>query len=195
MDRLNIQELIGKNEQKILESIIHTKLGESKLNKATIHLGQKICEISTNYQNKHSIYYKKNSIGYIDIHETNFETSRLNEVFEKVDLLISRHITNNISRFHLGKGQALIGSSDHILNIENFIKSASKSKHPVIIEGNSGCEKQAVASAIHYNSDRNKSRFYELNCSSLNTIDFESQLIKLMHSLQGGTLFLDINNK
>lgn len=189
MDRLNIQDLIGKNERQVLESIIYTKLDESKLNKATIHLGNNIAP-SSNIQNKHSIYYKKKPIGYIDIHESNIENDQLNELFEKVDLLINRHITNQVSQFYLGKGQALIGSSDHILNIENFIKSASRSKHPVIIEGSSGCEKQAVASAIHYNSERSKNSFYELNCTSLADTNFESQLKKLMLNLQGGTLFI-----
>ena len=190
MDRLNIQELIGKNEKQILESIIYKKLGESELKKATVHFGQTSFNINGDVQNKHSFYYNKKPIGYIDFHETYLENSLLNEVFEKVDLLVSRHITNQISRFHLGKGQALIGSSDHILDIENFIKLASKSKHPVIVEGYSGCEKQAVASAIHYSSERRGNSFYELNCSSLNPENFESQLLNLLSKLNGGTLFI-----
>lgn len=192
MERLNIQEIMGKSGNQILESIIHSKLNESKIKKATFHLNK----IDENYKyhfkdkNHYSIFYKKDEIGYIDIHDSLLEKIKLDEVFEQVNLLVNRHITNKISRFYLGKGQDLIGSSDHVLAIENFIKCASKTTHPVIIEGKSGCEKQAIASAIHYNSDRSKKSFYELNCRSLETHNFHTTLLSLMQSINGGTLFI-----
>lgn len=199
MERLNIQEIMGKSGKQILESIIHSKLNESEIKKATFHLNKNIenesvenkkIEYHFKDKNHYSIFYKKSKIGYIDLHDSLLENIKLDEVFEQVHLLVNRHITNKISRFYLGKGQDLIGSSDHILVIENFIKCASQTSHPVIIEGNSGCEKQAVASAIHYNSNRSKNSFYELNCHSLNTQNFNKTLLSLRQSINGGTLFI-----
>lgn len=194
MDRFNIQEIIEKSGKEVLESIIYSKLNESNINKATIHFGNgrhnEDIHFNVNHPNKYSIYYKKSPIGYIRINESNIEDIRLDEVFEKVDLLISRHVTNKVTRFHLGKGQELIGTSDHILSIESFIKRVSKTSHPVLIEGNSGCEKQAIATAIHYNSERSHQNFYELNCSSLKHENFEQSLLALMHKINGGTLFI-----
>jgi len=194
MERLNIQEIIGKSGKQILESIIHSKLDESEIKKATFHLDKNSENESFEYKFKnekhHSIYYKKNKIGYIDLHDSLLEDIKLDEVFEQVQLLVNRHITNKVSRFYLGKGQDLIGSSDHILSIESFIKCASKTSHPVIIEGKSGCEKQAVASAIHYNSERSNNSFYELNCRSLSVSNFNQTLFELMPRINGGTLFI-----
>jgi hypothetical protein len=62
MERLNIQEIMGKSGNQILESIIHSKLNESKIKKATFHLN-KIDE-NENYKyhfkdkNHYSIFYK-----------------------------------------------------------------------------------------------------------------------------------------
>lgn len=104
------------------------------------------------------------------------------------------------------KFQNIIGSSEKMQKLFEFIKRVSVTDATVLITGESGTGKELVAKAIHYNSLRGEKPFIVVNCSSIPKELLESELFgHLKGSFTGaikdkpgkfqmahkGTLFLD----
>lgn len=100
----------------------------------------------------------------------------------------------------------LIGSSDALALIRNFIEKVAISNIPVLISGPSGSGKELCAQAIHMHSMRSNAPFVAENCGALAEGVLESQLFGhergaftgaektrrgLFEEANGGTLFLD----
>lgn len=184
--------LLEKRNQECLKSILYSILKKFSIKNVNIFFYQ------TKQKSKneddfiiHPIFYKKKEIGYLQISTENIvDLKRLSDIDEKINLLINRYITNKISNSFLGNVEKLIGTSEHILNIENFIEKSSNSKYPVIIKGKYGCEKLAVASAIHYYSDKSETEFREINCNSINELSLKEELSNAEKDIKNGTLYL-----
>lgn len=104
------------------------------------------------------------------------------------------------------KFENIIGSSEKMQKLFEFIKRVSVTDATVLITGESGTGKELVAKAIHYNSLRGEKPFIVVNCSSIPKELLESELFgHLKGSFTGaikdkpgkfqmahkGTLFLD----
>ncbi|HOX38992.1 MAG TPA: nif-specific transcriptional activator NifA [Candidatus Brocadiia bacterium] len=100
----------------------------------------------------------------------------------------------------------IIGRSNAMQEVYDLIGKVSKSDATVLIRGESGCGKELVAHAIHYNSLRSTKPFVKVSCAALPESILESELFghekgaftgahqqrkgrfELAH---GGTIFLD----
>jgi len=100
----------------------------------------------------------------------------------------------------------LVGRSEPFLQAVRKVGLLAQSKAPVVISGETGCGKELLARAIHYQSPRNSRPFIPVNCGALPDDLFENELfghIKgaytnatsaekgLVAEAEGGTLFLD----
>lgn len=101
--------------------------------------------------------------------------------------------------------QDILGKSDKMQKIFNFIKSIAETKSTILIYGETGTGKELVARAIH-NLSRKKTPFIPISCASLPETLLEAELFgyekgaftdakerKLgkLELANGGTLFLD----
>ncbi len=103
-------------------------------------------------------------------------------------------------------GQSLAGVRDQLAKITAADRRLSGALPPVLIEGETGTGKTAIARWIHRNGPRADEALVELNCSALPDALAEAELfghergaftdakaarIGLMEAADGGTLFLD----
>lgn len=111
--------------------------------------------------------------------------------------------------------EAIVGQSAPVIAMKGMIERIVMSEErldagtpppPVLITGETGCGKELVARALHFESRRRSQPFIELNCAALPSHLIESELfghergaftdakerrIGLVESAEGGTLFLD----
>ena len=101
----------------------------------------------------------------------------------------------------------LIGESTVMQNIKESAIQVAEADSSVLITGETGSGKSALAKFIHQNSDRNKMRFIEINCAAIPESLIESELFGysagaftgakeggkhgLIELADNGTLFLD----
>jgi transcriptional regulator with GAF, ATPase, and Fis domain len=100
----------------------------------------------------------------------------------------------------------IIGRSECIQNVFDLVKIAADVDRTVLISGESGCGKELIASAIHYNGPRRNHPFMIVDCSSLSEHLLESELfghrrgaftgashdkVGAFEEAEGGTIFLD----
>ncbi len=104
-----------------------------------------------------------------------------------------------------GQGE-IVGKSPEMLKVLNLIKRVAQGESAVLIRGESGTGKELVARAIHRQSQRAKSPFIAVNCSSIPADILELELFGRVRGMQlgadtpttgkfelanGGFLFLD----
>jgi transcriptional regulator with PAS, ATPase and Fis domain/AraC-like DNA-binding protein len=116
--------------------------------------------------------------------------SSLNEIKREFELLINRYISCENQNNKFGIDKSLIGVSDYIIEIEKFIHQVTDSQKNILIEGDYGCEKLTLASAIHYNSKQHN-EFYELNCERLAVYKNAPRYIEKIALIESGTLFIN----
>ncbi len=100
----------------------------------------------------------------------------------------------------------IITQNREMLDILAQVRQIVNSNISVSIEGETGCGKDLLARAIHFNSDRKESRFISVNCAALPETLLESELFGyhrgaftgadrdkagLFEEANGGTFFLD----
>ena len=100
----------------------------------------------------------------------------------------------------------IIGSSPVMLDVLNMIGQVAGSRATVLLLGETGCGKELIAKAIHYNSPRADRPLIRVNCGALSPQLLESELFghvkgaftgatrdKLgrFEAADGGTIFLD----
>lgn len=108
------------------------------------------------------------------------------------------------------EGDAIIGHSAPMAEVQRLIDAAAAYDCPVLITGESGCGKELVARQVHVRSNRRDASFVAINCAAIPEQIIESELFGyqkgaftgaerakpgLFETANGGTLFLDeINN-
>jgi len=117
-----------------------------------------------------------------------------------------REIVRLRSRLAAKNPGGLIARSDAMQRILVIAGKAARSSSPVLITGESGVGKTALARFIHEQSPRSAAAFVELNCSALPAPLVEAELfgvrrgaytdakedrVGLFEQANGGTLFLD----
>lgn len=100
----------------------------------------------------------------------------------------------------------IIGSSPAMLDVLATIAQVATSRATVLIQGETGCGKELIAKAIHFNSPRHEKPLIRVNCGALSTQLLESELfghvkgaftgaikdkIGRFEAADGGTIFLD----
>ncbi|QDU35520.1 Nitrogen fixation protein VnfA [Poriferisphaera corsica] len=107
------------------------------------------------------------------------------------------------SKYRFGN---IIGSSPAMLDVLATIGQVSSSRATVLLLGETGCGKELIAKAIHYNSPRKDEPLIRVNCGALSPQLLESELyghikgaftgavrdkIGRFEAANGGTIFLD----
>lgn len=126
--------------------------------------------------------------------------------------LISRGLTarNSSKIAELGvqapKSSALKGNSTAMQEVYKLIGKVSGEDISVLVCGESGCGKELVAQAIHFNSHRSLKPFWPINCTAVSESLMESEFFGyekgaftgaatskqgMFELAQGGTIFLD----
>ncbi|MEL7086965.1 MAG: sigma 54-interacting transcriptional regulator [Planctomycetota bacterium] len=100
----------------------------------------------------------------------------------------------------------IIGSSPVMLDVLSTIGQVASSRATVLLLGETGCGKELIAKAIHYNSPRRDKPLIRVNCGALSPQLLESELfghvkgaftgavkdkIGRFEAAAGGTIFLD----
>ncbi|MBM3237918.1 sigma-54-dependent Fis family transcriptional regulator [Candidatus Poribacteria bacterium] len=155
-----------------------------------------------------AVYPITNDNGEIDkvIHIARDITARkqTEEALQKADEQLSMLSQQEASRWGIA---AFVGKSKTIQKILGEVRQLQSVKTTnVLITGESGTGKELIARAIHFGSDRAKSRFIPINCSALPAELVESTLFGHLKGAftganstrkgyfelaDGGTLFLD----
>lgn len=98
----------------------------------------------------------------------------------------------------------ILGEAPIVKRLRDQIRRVAPTDVSILVSGESGVGKDAVAKAVHDSSGRNKGPFISLNCGSLSESKIEQELFGLhisefedskLYQANGGTLFLnDIND-
>ncbi|MBI4665673.1 MAG: sigma-54-dependent Fis family transcriptional regulator [Nitrospinae bacterium] len=103
------------------------------------------------------------------------------------------------------KFDTIVGASGPMVEVFDLINRAAKVRSTVLITGETGCGKELVARAIHYNSDRAEKPFIKVNCAAVPETLLEAELFGIdknvatgvdarigkFEAANGGTIFLD----
>ncbi len=104
------------------------------------------------------------------------------------------------------KSSALKGNSTAMQEVYKLIGKVSGEDVSVLVCGESGCGKELVAQAIHFNSHRSTKPFWPINCTAISESLMESEFFGyekgaftgaatsrqgMFELAQGGTIFLD----
>lgn len=110
------------------------------------------------------------------------------------------------SQFQIDTSIFMVGTSNAMKRVFDFIKKLSENDVNVLITGESGTGKELCARAIHYHSSRKTNNFVPINCGAIPENLIESELFGyvkgaftgavtdkegLIESAEGGTLLLD----
>ncbi|MEM6391190.1 MAG: sigma 54-interacting transcriptional regulator [Planctomycetota bacterium] len=100
----------------------------------------------------------------------------------------------------------VIGSSPAMLDVLGMIAQVASSRATVLLLGETGCGKELIAKAVHYNSPRRDKPLIRVNCGALSPQLLESELfghvkgaftgavrdkVGRFEAADGGTIFLD----
>ncbi len=100
----------------------------------------------------------------------------------------------------------IIGDSEPMLEVLSTVAQVASSRATVLILGETGCGKELIARALHYNSPRKEKPLIRVNCGALSPQLLESELfghvqgaftgavrdkIGRFEAADGGTIFLD----
>lgn len=189
-------------EQQFKECL-NSALENDNLNQASIHLFSAEESTKNTLIEQHSavtknttfpILYHRKQIGFLNlpthIKERNDDQSPFSLITKKIALLVKRYQANELSNYYLGQNLELIGHSNKILQLESFIEKASNTNYAVVIEGEFGCEKLAVASSIHYSSANKHNPFIEIHCATANFDEFKKSLFQGINDAKKGSIFL-----
>lgn len=90
----------------------------------------------------------------------------------------------------LGKDSKLIGTSDALRKVDEFVERASPAKLPALILGEFGSEKTYVAHALHM-GDRQDRPFFEVRCAALDPLRLTETMSDHLRGVDGGTIFFN----
>lgn len=130
------------------------------------------------------------------------ENSLLKEKLIKENIILKKDLNKNLEPI----GDVIIGKSPLLLDTLNKAKQVANHNINLMICGESGTGKELLARYIHSNGTRSNKPFVAINCASLTSTLFESELfghekgsftsadhrkIGLLEIADGGILFLD----
>lgn len=141
----------------------------------------------------------------IDIEELRRTIDRALRI-RSFELLAGEASSSELRSLLSDNGFMLIGQSNAMLRVFDFIQKLSQTDVNVLITGESGTGKELCARAVHYHSNRRANNFVPINCGAIPENLIESELFGyekgaftgatadkegLIESAEGGTLLLD----
>lgn len=137
------------------------------------------------------IYFRHKEIGDIrlkDIKSLHPEPELLKDLVTQINNLLTFPLYSNYIAF---ESQALLSCSVHLRRLNCFINEAAHVNTPVVIEGDYGCDKLAVAHAIYSQSKLKNQPFIEITCEKLPFEEFQQLIVQGCKSAQNGYLFIN----
>ena len=135
------------------------------------------------------------------------QTIRIHEMVQKEkDVLLAENRELRESLLSRYKFDNIIGSSPAMLDVLGTIGQVASSRATCLLLGETGCGKELIAKAIHYNSPRKDKPLVRVNCGALSPQLLESELfghikgaftgavrdkIGRFEAAEGGSIFLD----
>lgn len=101
-------------------------------------------------------------------------------------LLVKRYEVQRWALQRLGRSVLLVGQCPALLELDGFVEKAARSALPVLLAGEFGTEKAALAVAIHGAGPRRDGPFVEVRCA-----DPEGSPAQWFAAARGGTLFFN----
>jgi len=202
------KEALGQSCQLLQCSRCFGKMCPSDINKCKIieHGGAETKECFLRHKEGHDVAIIKNAsvvrnenYNIIGVVETVTDLSELNKARQKA-------MDAELRLKEIHRLDNIIGKSRAMRQVFDAIRAAAASEATVLVKGESGTGKELVASAIHYNSERNKGPFITVNCSALSESLLESELfghvkgaytgavrdrVGRFEDADGGSIFLD----
>lgn len=142
------------------------------------------------------IHYQQAVLGVLVLaspYPHHYSSSRieLGEWFaQRIAYHIKRHHFQTLARTHVDGEWLLIGPSEILHQIDQFIERAALRAWPVLILGEAGTEKTTVALGLHLAGPHPHGPFIQVSGSTLTPDRLPSPLAELFHQARGGTLFL-----
>ncbi|TBR44822.1 AraC family transcriptional regulator [Marinomonas agarivorans] len=194
MDLSKDYDFIERSSQLGLKSILHATLNKFSISNAEIFFHtEELVKKANDRKINHPLCYKKKEIGLLEVpisDELSYpDSTKFPDVCKTINLLVNRYITNKNLHNFLGETEELIGESQYLLDIEDFIEKSANSNYPVIIKGPSGSEQLAVASAIHCYGERHNMPFKEINCTISDDEEFQNSLLVSIKEVKKGTIY------
>lgn len=103
---------------------------------------------------------------------------------------LKRHEMNETAKAMFGRDLMLVGTSDSLRRVDEFIERAAQAKLPALILGEFGCEKRHVAYALHF-SGRRDYPLVEVRCATLDPCTLRRRLRDQLRRADGGTIFFN----
>lgn len=135
--------------------------------------------------------------GAYDFIEKPFKAEKLLIVLDRALNAAKLQMENSKLKAAQNTGFNFIATAKNSIACKEQAKQAATNKSRVLIVGDSGVGKQALAYYIHTESARGKNAFIKLNCASLNEDNFDAIILGkadapgILDQAYGGTLFLD----
>lgn len=103
---------------------------------------------------------------------------------------LKRYEINETVKAAFGKDLMLVGTSDALRRIDEFIERASSAHLPALITGEFGSEKRHIAYALHFGVRRDYP-FVEVRCATLDPNTLNHTLSDQLRRANGGTIFFN----
>ena len=110
------------------------------------------------------------TIGAIDFISKPCEFEELSALLENV---LEAHDKEHVE---VNSSSGIVGESLPCQKLREQIVQYAEAPFPVLIEGESGCGKELVASSLHNSSSRREQTFFTLNCAAITSTLLESTL-------------------
>ncbi|MDD3626734.1 MAG: response regulator, partial [bacterium] len=106
-------------------------------------------------------------LGAFDFLEKPIEKNKLIILIKNLTDIIELKDENRSLKTAIQEEIKIIGESPGIKEIHETIKKIAPSDSSIFIQGENGSGKDLIARAIHFNSNRKKKNFIEVNCAAI----------------------------
>jgi Response regulator containing CheY-like receiver, AAA-type ATPase, and DNA-binding domains len=142
------------------------------------------------------LHYQGTTLGVLALaaEETSHYTAAHIEACEGIASELAYHLKryeiNETVKVAFGKELMLVGTSDALRRVDEFIERASSAHLPALIIGEFGSEKRHIAYALHFGVRRDYP-FVEVQCATLDPDTLKHTLSSQLRRANGGTIFFN----
>ncbi|ALO41672.1 helix-turn-helix domain-containing protein [Pseudoalteromonas phenolica] len=140
------------------------------------------------------INYQRKPLGtlhlLVEVRQGSAEELAFKQFASQLGLMFARLKVAQLSHEKFGQNFALQGYSAEINKLERLIEKCANTLFPLVLNTPMGSETLATAISIHMLSDKRTGPFIELDCTSIDTNNFENKLKQAFEQAQNGSLLI-----
>lgn len=141
-----------------------------------------------------AITYRRKPLGtlhlLVEVKPGSSEELAFKQFASQLGLMFARLNIAQMSEEKFGQNYALQGFSPEINKLERLIEKSANTLFPLVLNAPAGSETLATAISIHLLSDKQAGPFIELDCTCIDTHNFESKLKQAFEQAQNGSLLI-----